>query len=84
MPEPVLLALIAAAGGAGGLVTLAKVIVDARENRHSREIDADERLAARLERRLDAAEARLDKSERYIGTLTRAMIRAGIEIPPRT
>jgi len=81
--ETVLLAIIGVLGGAGGLFTLAKAVLDHRANYHETELEADERLVARLERRLDEAERRLDAAEAYIHKLMISLARAGVEIPPR-
>lgn len=88
--EPVILAIIGLLGGAGGLVTLVKAFLDARENKAARLEDADERLAARLERKLSDAEARIayleaqhEQDVNYILSLATALAKAGIDVPSR-
>lgn len=88
--EPVVLAIIGFVGGAGGLVTLVKAFLDARENKAARLEDADERLAARLERKLTDAEVRIahleaqhERDVSYILSLATALAKAGIDVPSR-
>ena len=91
MSEAVLIALVAALGGAGGIATMLKAWADHRNNLHAREDDADERLVTRLERRLDGAEKEIrtlhlqrEADALYIAQLAWALANAGIPIPPRT
>ena len=90
LTEPIILAIIGLLGGAGGLVTLIKAFLDARENKAARLEDADERFNARLERKLTDAEARIAHLEAqheqdiaYILALVTALAKAGIDVPTR-
>ena len=90
LTEPIILAIIGLLGGAGGLVTLIKAFLDARENKAARLEDADERFNARLERKLSDAEARIAHLEAqheqdvgYILELATALAKAGIDVPTR-
>ena len=90
LTEPIILAIIGLLGGAGGLVTLIKAFLDARENKAARLEDADERLVARLELKLTEAEARITHLEAqheqdvtYILALATALAKAGIDVPTR-
>ena len=89
--EPIILAIIGFVGGAGGLVTLIKAFLDARENKAARIEDADERFNARLERKLSDAEARItfleaqhEQDVNYILELATALAKAGIDVPSKT
>lgn len=88
--EPVILAIIGFLGGAGGLVALVKAFLDAREHKAARIEDADERVAARLERKLSDAEVRIayletqhERDVNYILELATALAKAGIDVPDR-
>ena len=88
--EPVILAIIGLLGGAGGLVALVKAFLDARENKAARIEDADERFAARLERKLADADTRIAYLEAqheadvaYIISLVEALAKAGIDVPKK-
>ena len=90
MSDPVILAIIGLAGGAGGLFTLIKSWLDYRANKSARVEDADERLVSRLEARLDKAEQRIavledqiHKDDDYIMSLSSTIIKAGLDLPDR-
>lgn len=90
LTEPIILAIIGLLGGAGGLVTLIKAFLDARENKAARLEDADERFNARLERKLSDAETRIahleaqhEQDVAYILALVTALAKAGIDVPTR-
>ena len=90
LTEPVIIAIIGLLGGAGGLVTLVKAFLDARENKAARIEDADERLVSRLERKLSEAEGRIAHLETqheqdvgYILALATALAKAGIDVPKK-
>ena len=90
LTEPILMGIIALIGGAGGLFALIKSWMDYRENRAARIEDADERLVARLERKLSEAEARIahleaqhEQDAGYILELATALAKAGIDVPKR-
>ena len=85
-----MLAVIGVLGGAGGLATIVKAILDHRAQVSSREQDADERLVTRLERRLTETEKRLSDVERALedertfnALLIQSLAKAGIDIPAR-
>ena len=91
LTEPILMGIIALIGGAGGLFALIKSWMDYRENRAARIEDADERLVARLERKLSEAEARIahleaqhEQDAGYILELATALAKAGIDVPSKT
>lgn len=88
--EAILIALIAMVGGGGGLVALYKAISDAKANKANREDEADNRLVARLEHRLNDYEDRISELEKqhnndvaYILQLSIALSKAGFDIPAR-
>lgn len=97
MSDTVLLAIIGTLSGGAGLFALVRALIDARESRHSREVDADDRLVSRLERRLDANDAEadrlrrevvevrraLDAESRYTALLSITLARHGHDVPPR-
>lgn len=90
LTESVILSLIAALGGAGGLFVLVQSILDYRAKAVARVDDADERLVARLERRLTDAEGRITSLEtqheldvQYIQVLMVTLASAGVEVPER-
>lgn len=90
MSEAVIIGIISLIGGAGGVVALIKSVLDYRANRAARIEDADERLVARLERRLDEQEKRIEELEalrdadaQYIIMLTTMLAQAGIAVPKR-
>lgn len=78
-----ILGVLAAIGGAGGIVQLIKAIRSWRDGIRQREVEADERLVNRLEQRIAALETRADLDNEYIRRLIEALGRAGIEIPSR-
>lgn len=88
--ESVLVAILGVLGGAGGVFTILRAWFDYRANHAARLDDVDERLTARLERLLGAAEQRERELERqheedsqHISQLTIALVRAGIDVPTR-
>lgn len=90
MTEPTTLAIIGLLGGAGGLATMLKAFLDFREHRMAIVEDADERMVARMERKLAEADARIatlelqhDQDYAYITALSVALAKAGIEVPTR-
>lgn len=90
MSDSVIIAIIGTLGGAGGIFTLIKAILDHRANKSAKEQDAEERLVTRLETRLNAQEARIKELEhlreedgRHIYFLALALARAGIDVPDR-
>ena len=91
LSEPILMGIFALIGGAGGLFALMRAWMDYRANRAERIEDADERLVARLERKLTEAEARITHLEaqheqdlNYILDLATALAKAGIDVPSKT
>lgn len=90
LSEPILMGIIALIGGAGGLFALIKSWWDYRANRAARIEDADERLVARLERRLDESDKRIACLEQqgrddaaYILQLSTTLAKHGIEVPKK-
>lgn len=76
---PLLIAVL----GSGGLVALYRAVKDARSGKAQKEAEADARLVARLEKRIEDLEERARKDEKWQHRLVQALSRAGVEVPDR-
>jgi peptidyl-tRNA hydrolase len=74
-------ALIAAFGGVGTFMQIIKAWQAWRDGIRQREDEAEERLVARLEKKIEVLEIQAKADSRYIRRLVMALGRAGIEIP---
>ena len=88
--EAVIIALISVLGSGGGIFVGYKAYLDYKANRAAREDDLGERFSARLETRLDRAEARieqlenmLDLEQAYSTLLSIEIVRLGGTVPER-
>lgn len=75
--------LIVALGGAGGVVQVVKAIRSWRDGVRQRDLDADDRAIARLERYVERLESARDADTVYLGILITALASAGLPVPPR-
>lgn len=88
--EAVLIALITALGGSGGIAVIWRAVLDSKDNRAAREDDLSERFSKRLEDRLRDMESRncdledeLEEERNYTLILCVLLARNGIDIPER-
>jgi hypothetical protein len=83
MSTEAVVAILAALGGGGFLLQAFAAWRSWREGIRQREEAADERLVARLERRIEILEMERAHDSEYIRALIEALGQAGIKIPPR-
>lgn len=81
--ESIIIAVIVALTGSGGVFAFYKARLDHLSGKANREEDADERIMNRLEGQLKKLQEDFEAERRYTNKLLNSLSQAGIAIPER-